>query len=291
MDSVLQEEMETFEEHKAEWLIRYQKRFVLVKGRELIGVFNTIEEALEEGARRFGLQSFLIKRVEDEEDEVHVPALTLGLNALTLPVITVVALALMACALTTTRAETPANGAGMAQITPFVTWSGSRSQVKKRAYILVEDEKQWSEVWKAHSTEDVPAIDFNRCSVVAVFQGDGVNNRGVRLVSAVEGENVVIRYDNRHFQTGCGRVVYLDDWREGLEADTIPCTCGVPGTAYGVFVFPRIAKPLVLEENVQDTLGEPPVWRMRARTKDGRLVEVEIGTENGDQADETNARP
>jgi hypothetical protein len=74
--------METFEEHKAEWLSRYQERFVLVKGRELIGVFNTIEEALEEGVRHFGLTSFLIKRVEEEEDEVQIPAVTLGLYTL-----------------------------------------------------------------------------------------------------------------------------------------------------------------------------------------------------------------
>ncbi len=36
-------------------------------------------------------------------------------------------------------------------------------------------------------------------------------------------------------------------------------------TVYGFFVLPRSPKPVVLEENVQSLLGEPPVWREQAR--------------------------
>ncbi len=36
-------------------------------------------------------------------------------------------------------------------------------------------------------------------------------------------------------------------------------------TPYGMFVFPKTDKPIVLEENVQGTIGAPPVWKERAR--------------------------
>jgi hypothetical protein len=55
-------------------------KVVLVKDEELIGAFNTIEEALAEGARRFGLTPFLVREVTaSEEKKVKIPALTLGL--------------------------------------------------------------------------------------------------------------------------------------------------------------------------------------------------------------------
>lgn len=55
-------------------------KFVVIKGDEIIGIFNTVEEALGEGARRFGLQSFLVREIRHEiETTVNIPALTLGI--------------------------------------------------------------------------------------------------------------------------------------------------------------------------------------------------------------------
>jgi hypothetical protein len=51
----------------------------IVKDDELINVFNTPDEALIEGARRFGLEPFLVRQVEQDEKDVYVPALTLGI--------------------------------------------------------------------------------------------------------------------------------------------------------------------------------------------------------------------
>lgn len=72
-------ELAFYEEQRADLLARHAGMFALVKGRELIGVFNTIEEALGEGARRFGLDSYLIRQVAATEPEVRVPAYTLGI--------------------------------------------------------------------------------------------------------------------------------------------------------------------------------------------------------------------
>jgi len=76
---MLEMEIEFYNENKADWLSKYSERFIIVKGRELVGVFNTSDEALAEGARRFGLDSFLIRRVTEHEERISIPALTLGL--------------------------------------------------------------------------------------------------------------------------------------------------------------------------------------------------------------------
>jgi hypothetical protein len=77
--NMLDKEREYFETHRAEWLKKYPGKFVLVKDEELIGAFNTQQEALIEGARRFGTASFLVRQVEQSEQVVYIPALTLGI--------------------------------------------------------------------------------------------------------------------------------------------------------------------------------------------------------------------
>jgi len=76
---MLDRERAYFEAHRDEFLRLYPKRFVVIKDEELLGVFNTIEEALAEGARRVGLQPFLTRQVVEVQPEVAVPALMLGL--------------------------------------------------------------------------------------------------------------------------------------------------------------------------------------------------------------------
>jgi hypothetical protein len=54
MAEPLAEERKFFSEHQSEWKDADAGKFVLVKGRELIGTFNRAEDAVAEGARRFG---------------------------------------------------------------------------------------------------------------------------------------------------------------------------------------------------------------------------------------------
>jgi hypothetical protein len=75
----LAEERAYYDEHLAEWLTRFPGRFVLVKGRELAGAYNTMDEALSDGARHFGLDSFLVRQVLPAQPEASAPALTLGI--------------------------------------------------------------------------------------------------------------------------------------------------------------------------------------------------------------------
>ena len=77
---MLEKERQYFSKHHSELLSRHLGKVVLLKDEELIGAVNTIEEALAEGARRFGLTPFLVREVTaSEENEVNIPALTLGL--------------------------------------------------------------------------------------------------------------------------------------------------------------------------------------------------------------------
>jgi hypothetical protein len=54
-------------------------QFVLIKGKQLVGTYPTIQDALAEGARRFGLQNCLVRSVDYVQEEVSIPALTLGI--------------------------------------------------------------------------------------------------------------------------------------------------------------------------------------------------------------------
>jgi hypothetical protein len=77
--SVLDTELNFFDENKAEWVKVYPGKFVLIKGRELIGNFDTAEAAIREGARLYGSTSFLVKQLSQTEENVFIPSLSLGL--------------------------------------------------------------------------------------------------------------------------------------------------------------------------------------------------------------------
>ena len=79
MDLVLEHERACYRAHQAEWAARYPGRFVVVKGEELVGTYETIELALAAGAAAFGLECFLVRKLGEEEQEIRVPALALGL--------------------------------------------------------------------------------------------------------------------------------------------------------------------------------------------------------------------
>jgi hypothetical protein len=76
---VLENERKSFGANRKQWLALYAGKFILVKGEELIGVFDKPEDALAEGARRFGSDSFLVRQVKEADELVYILALTLGI--------------------------------------------------------------------------------------------------------------------------------------------------------------------------------------------------------------------
>jgi len=76
---MLEKELAFYEKNLENWLSLYPGKFVLAKGEELVGVYDTNEQALTAGASLFGLSSYLIRCVEKSKEDIKLPALTLGL--------------------------------------------------------------------------------------------------------------------------------------------------------------------------------------------------------------------
>ena len=76
---MLEKELAFYEKNFENWLSLYPGKFVLVKSEELVGVYDTNEQALSAGASLFGLAHYLIRRVEKGKEDIKLPALTLGL--------------------------------------------------------------------------------------------------------------------------------------------------------------------------------------------------------------------
>ncbi|MBI2301785.1 MAG: hypothetical protein HYU66_23015 [Armatimonadetes bacterium] len=75
---MLETEQSLFEAHRLEWAARFPGQYVLVKGSDLVGAFGTAEAALVQGVRMFGLESFLVRSVDEDEVTVSIPALVAG---------------------------------------------------------------------------------------------------------------------------------------------------------------------------------------------------------------------
>ncbi|MCX5973336.1 MAG: hypothetical protein NTU59_01425 [Coprothermobacterota bacterium] len=74
----LQQELDYFKSIKEDLLKRYEDKFALIKGRELVNTFTTWEEAFNAGIERFGNVPFLIKPIQEEDERIQFPALVVG---------------------------------------------------------------------------------------------------------------------------------------------------------------------------------------------------------------------
>jgi len=76
---MLEREINFFNLNKEVWIKQYPQKFALVKGEELIGTFDTLSDALVEASRRYGLDNYLIRKIAGSEEEIKIPAFSLGL--------------------------------------------------------------------------------------------------------------------------------------------------------------------------------------------------------------------
>jgi len=144
-------------------------------------------------------------------------------------------------------------------VKPCVTLTGADSRVAERGYHRITSMKEWVNVWRKHKGDPgggeynhyynplgIPAVDFDRYMVVAVFQGAGMNSAGLDAFWLSQDEDrIVFRFKDKSYQTSG------------------PDGGGKPVTVYGFFVLPRLSQPVILEENVQGLIGKPPVWKER----------------------------
>lgn len=64
--SKLDRELDTYNRHLPE-LLRQQGKFVLIKGAEIAGTFDSYQDALTAGYQRFKLDSFMVKQITATE--------------------------------------------------------------------------------------------------------------------------------------------------------------------------------------------------------------------------------
>jgi hypothetical protein len=208
--------------------------------------------------------------------------------------IVIVACAAAVCALSVPFASHAQNAddVGWRSALPVVTFAGSYSGVTEREYHRVMDNEAWRDLWTRHAGGRVerdsyseivaPIIDFERHMVIAIFNGDGWNTRNMRLEETSDHTEFRIRFDAGTYQTASGNITPIV-----IEGDVTPETVEEivledakredaarqagkhedPNytSAYGIFVLPRTDKPIVLIENVQGIIGEPPVWEEKQR--------------------------
>ena len=75
----LAEETKYYHEIKEGLLPTAEGKFALIKGRKLVGLFDSPDRAYAEGIAQLGNVPMLIVQVKKEETKVQIPALTLGL--------------------------------------------------------------------------------------------------------------------------------------------------------------------------------------------------------------------
>lgn len=126
-----------------------------------------------------------------------------------------------------------------------VSWSGDDSKVAKRGCERILTQKDFDATWAGHAKGCVPRIDFDRFMVLAVFDGDRIN---------VDAETLgVIEQTGPDLRVQLVQITH-QSMGEGSKA-----------TPYGIFVIPRAEGVLVVEEDQQDRIGKPSIWKERAR--------------------------
>ncbi len=71
--TVLDRELATFERAKANLLATARGKYVLIHGDEVAGTFESQNDAINEGWRRFGFVPILTKRIVEFERPVYMP--------------------------------------------------------------------------------------------------------------------------------------------------------------------------------------------------------------------------
>jgi hypothetical protein len=76
---MLETELNYLQTHKEQLAKLYPGRYLVIKGEEVSGAYETREAALTGAVEKHGLTNVLIRRAEDTDEIVSIPALAFGL--------------------------------------------------------------------------------------------------------------------------------------------------------------------------------------------------------------------
>lgn len=153
------------------------------------------------------------------------------------------------------------------EVIPVVVWTGTDSQQTKESFVRCCSATDWQATWAAHlgykkytHPPACPDVDFQSYMVIAVFR----KTSDIRVSEVVEeGECVHFRYHPCGNQTvfvpspGSGPVKILEAGRSEVDPNK-PYLL-----SFAFAVLPRCNKVIIVEEDVQDVIGNPPVWKER----------------------------
>lgn len=139
---------------------------------------------------------------------------------------------------------------------------GADSRILEPTVLRIRSNDELRRAWNRHRgrssdapplvSESTPQIDFDRWEVVAIFGGGTSHSDGIRIVEVVDvGRVRRVRFDSLTHQTAGSTHVMRVRRPAGAE--------------FGFFLLPRTEREVVVEENVQNLLGAPPVWELRDR--------------------------
>lgn len=167
--------------------------------------------------------------------------------------------ALFVCALTVAEDAKP--------FKPTAVFRGTHSQIKKERFVQVLCADAWKELWEEHRGKDARfteseqelEVDFDTHYVIAIFTGSA---DWCSLVPRTRGNEVVLGFRGEGYQTeggplGRSKPPTPDEIeREKKDAAKSP---------YAFVALPRTVASVAIEQNVQRTLGEPPIWKHRTK--------------------------
>jgi len=71
-------ELAFYQKNKEQFLKDHPGKFVLIKGEEVYGFFDTDEQTYDEGIKRFHGESFFIEQILENESGANYPACAVG---------------------------------------------------------------------------------------------------------------------------------------------------------------------------------------------------------------------
>ena len=76
--NALEEELRTFRSHRDELIGRARGKYVLIKGADVIAVFENQIDAIVRGFKTFGKQSFLVQQITEFDAPLHFANFNVG---------------------------------------------------------------------------------------------------------------------------------------------------------------------------------------------------------------------
>ncbi len=147
--------------------------------------------------------------------------------------------------------------AAIRQHKPLVQWIGEDSARDVPGTLLVTTPEGWVRLWAEHRSAagDDPArpwVDFDQVAVLALFAGRTTQCRG-------EGVYAIDEFED-HVRVRCWSMTYGVGLGPGADVEKLTR----PVNPFGMFVLPRIDKPIVIERRLYEhklAPGEPePAW-------------------------------